>query len=98
MKKREREQRASGLAGARREAHAQTFGTERGEQQRVAVARAFINRPSVILPMNLRNLDTNTKRRYQSLLLRDKYSQTIVTVTHDKELAVMSDRCLNIKD
>lgn len=72
-----------------------------GEQQRVAVARALINRPSVIFadePSG--NLDTNTKREIHNLFfeLRDKYSQTIVTVTHDKELAAMSDRCLNIKD
>ncbi len=72
-----------------------------GEQQRVAVARALINRPAVIFadePSG--NLDTKTKREIHNLFfeLRDRYSQTIVTVTHDKELASMSDRCLNIVD
>ena len=72
-----------------------------GEQQRVAIARALINRPSVIFvdePSG--NLDTNTKKEIHNLFfeLRDKYSQTIVTVTHDKDLASMSDRSLHMKD
>ena len=72
-----------------------------GEQQRVAVARALINNPDVILadePSG--NLDTKNKKELHNLFfsLRDKYNQTIVIVTHDKELANMSDRMLTIHD
>lgn len=72
-----------------------------GEQQRVAVARALINNPSVVLadePSG--NLDTMHKTELHELFfkLREKYHQTFVIVTHDKELAGMSDRMLKMKD
>ncbi len=72
-----------------------------GEQQRVAIARALMNNPSVIFadePSG--NLDTKTKREIHNLFfeLRDKYGQTFIIVTHDKELAAMSDRCMEMKD
>lgn len=72
-----------------------------GEQQRVAVARAIINNPSVILadePSG--NLDSKNKKELHELFfsLRDKFNQTIVIATHNKELAEMSDRILTIKD
>ena len=72
-----------------------------GEQQRVAIARALINNPSVIFadePSG--NLDSKTKEELHRLLfsLRDKYGQTIVIVTHDPELAAMSDRSLFMRD
>lgn len=72
-----------------------------GEQQRVAVARALINEPSVILadePSG--NLDTHTKEELHKLFfeLRDKFNQTFVIVTHDNGLAHMSDRMLTMKD
>ena len=72
-----------------------------GEQQRVAVARALINNPSVILadePSG--NLDTENKNELHKLFfrLRDTYGQTFIIATHDRELAAMSDRILRIKD
>lgn len=72
-----------------------------GEQQRVAVARALINNPSVILadePSG--NLDSQNKNELHKLFfrLRDSFGQTIVIVTHDTQLANMSDRILHIKD
>lgn len=72
-----------------------------GEQQRVAVARALVNNPSVILadePSG--NLDSENKNELHKLFfrLRDTFGQTIVIVTHDRELAGMSDRILQIKD
>jgi lipoprotein-releasing system ATP-binding protein len=72
-----------------------------GEQQRVAVARALVNNPSVILadePSG--NLDTENKNELHKLFfkLRDTFGQTIIIVTHDRQLAKMSDRILQIKD
>jgi lipoprotein-releasing system ATP-binding protein len=72
-----------------------------GEQQRVAVARALVNNPSVILadePSG--NLDTENKNELHKLFfrLRDTFGQTIVIVTHDRQLAGMSDRILQIRD
>jgi lipoprotein-releasing system ATP-binding protein len=72
-----------------------------GEQQRVAVARALVNNPSIILadePSG--NLDTANKKELHKLFfrLRDSFGQTIIIVTHDRQLAGMSDRILQIKD
>lgn len=72
-----------------------------GEQQRVAVARALINNPSVVLadePSG--NLDSQNKKELHELFfkLREKYNHTFMIVTHDKELAGMSDRMIQLKD
>jgi lipoprotein-releasing system ATP-binding protein len=72
-----------------------------GEQQRVAVARALINNPSVILadePSG--NLDSQNKKELHELFfkLREKFNHTFMIVTHDKELAGMSDRMIQLKD
>jgi lipoprotein-releasing system ATP-binding protein len=72
-----------------------------GEQQRVAVARALINDPQVILadePSG--NLDTENKQELHNLFihLREKFGKTLVIVTHDRELAGMSDRVITLKD
>ena len=72
-----------------------------GEQQRVAVARALINNPDVIFadePSG--NLDSESAEKLHDLFLqlRDKFGQTFVIVTHNKELAAMADRKLVMKD
>lgn len=72
-----------------------------GEQQRVAVARALINGPAVILadePSG--NLDSSSAKELHKLFfsLRDEFKQTFVIVTHNEELANMADRKLTIKD
>lgn len=72
-----------------------------GEQQRVAVARALINNPSIILadePSG--NLDSTSAKNLHELFfkLRDEFGQTFVLVTHNEELANMADRKLTMKD
>lgn len=72
-----------------------------GEQQRVAVARALINNPDVVFadePSG--NLDTTSAKNLHELffLLRDKFNQTFVIVTHNEELANMADRKLEMID
>jgi len=72
-----------------------------GEQQRVAVARALINDPKIVLadePSG--NLDTDHARELHELFfeLRKKFNQTFVIVTHNEELASMADRKLSMKD
>lgn len=72
-----------------------------GEQQRVAVARALINQPAVIFADEpTGNLDSAASQDMHRLIrqLRDDYRQTFVIVTHNKELANLSDRCLEMKD
>ncbi|PID92591.1 MAG: lipoprotein-releasing system ATP-binding protein LolD [Bacteroidetes bacterium] len=72
-----------------------------GEQQRVAVARALINDPGLILadePSG--NLDTENKQELHKLFitLRERFQKTLVIVTHDKDLASMADRTITMKD
>ena len=72
-----------------------------GEQQRVAVARALINQPAVVLadePSG--NLDSKSAQELHKLFfrLRDEMQQTFVIVTHNPDLAKMSDRTITLKD
>ncbi len=72
-----------------------------GEQQRVSVARALINHPAVVLadePSG--NLDSKSAQELHQLFfrLRDEMNQTFIIVTHNPELAAMSDRTITIKD
>ena len=72
-----------------------------GEQQRVAVARALVNRPQVVFadePSG--NLDTANALALHRLFfeLKEKYGQTFIIVTHNHDLAAMSDRCIEMKD
>ena len=72
-----------------------------GEKQRVAVARALVNSPAVILadePSG--SLDTKNKEELHQLFfdLRDKFGQTFVIVTHDEQLATITDRTIHMRD
>lgn len=72
-----------------------------GEQQRVAVARSLMNQPSVVFadePSG--NLDSTSSKELHQLIfnLRKDFNQTFIIVTHNTELAKMSDRCLEMED
>ena len=72
-----------------------------GEKQRVAVARALVNRPTVVMadePSG--SLDSQNKEELHRLFfdLRQQYGQTFVIVTHDEALAAMTDRTIHLKD
>jgi len=72
-----------------------------GEKQRVAVARALINKPSVIFADEpTGNLDSQNQQEMHDLFfsLRDEYKQTLIIVTHDRNFAKMSDIIVEIKD
>jgi lipoprotein-releasing system ATP-binding protein len=72
-----------------------------GEQQRVAVARALINNPSIVMADEpTGNLDSTNARELHNLFidLRNRLQQTFLIVTHNEELAQMSDRILHMKD
>ncbi len=87
-----------GLSGRLQHKPAQLSG---GEQQRVAVARALMNQPAVVFadePSG--NLDSQSSQDLHQMLfnLRRDFRQTFVIVTHNTELARMSDRCLEMQD
>jgi len=72
-----------------------------GEQQRVAVARALINNPDIIFADEpTGNLDSENAKELHQLFfeLRNKFNQTFLIVTHNEELAKLSDRVLYMKD
>jgi lipoprotein-releasing system ATP-binding protein len=102
--KKETEKKAKeilGFLGLSHRMHHKPNELSGGEQQRVAVARALINDPSVILadePSG--NLDSESAKNLHELFfkLRDKFGQTFVLVTHNEELAAMADRTLTMKD
>lgn len=72
-----------------------------GEQQRVAVARALINNPSIVMADEpTGNLDSENAKELHNLFLdlRRRFQQTFLIVTHNEELAQLSDRILHMKD
>ena len=72
-----------------------------GEQQRVAVARALINSPQIIFADEpTGNLDTTNAKQLHELFiqLRTQFNQTFLIVTHNEELAALSDRIIHMKD
>ena len=82
-------------------AHHKPHQLSGGEKQRVAVARALVNEPSVILadePSG--SLDSKNKAELHQLFfdLRDKYGMTFIIVTHDEGLAAITDRTIHLKD
>ncbi len=72
-----------------------------GEQQRVAIARALVNKPSIVMADEpTGNLDSNNAASVHELFLqlREEFNQTIIMITHNEELAKMTDRTLIMKD
>jgi lipoprotein-releasing system ATP-binding protein len=87
--------------GLAERAHHKPSELSGGEQQRVAVARALMNQPDIILadePSG--NLDSKNARELHQLFfsLRDKFNQTFIIVTHNDELAALADRKLVMAD
>ncbi|VAW14412.1 Lipoprotein-releasing system ATP-binding protein LolD [hydrothermal vent metagenome] len=104
IQKSKAEKRAAGLLdflGLSERLHHKPSELSGGEKQRVAVARALVNKPSVILadePSG--NLDSGNKEELHELFfrLRDEFGHTFVIVTHDVKFAEQSDKIINIKD
>ena len=104
VKRREAEARAVellGLMGLDARLSHKPNALSGGEQQRVSIARALMNRPSVLLADEpTGNLDTHNRDEVQQLLykLRDELGQTIIMVTHDEQLASQADRKIVMSD
>ena len=100
-KARERAAELLNFLGLSERAHHKPSELSGGEQQRVAVARALMNEPDVILadePSG--SLDSRNKAELHKLFfnLRDQLGQTFIIVTHDEELAATTDRTIHLKD
>lgn len=104
MSRREAERRAAELlemVGLSARASHKPSALSGGEQQRAAIARALVNRPSVVLADEpTGNLDTRNRDEIYRLLfdVRERFGQTIVIVTHDERLAEQTDRKIVMSD
>ena len=104
MSDRDRRRRAEkllGFLGIRDKAKFKPTNLSGGQQQRVAIARALMNNPKIILADEpTGNLDTKTGEDVFGLLsmLSNKFSRTIIMVTHNPELAARTDRAIHIRD
>lgn len=104
MSRREAEHRAAELlemVGLSSRASHKPSAMSGGEQQRAAIARALVNRPSVVLADEpTGNLDTRNRDEIYRLLsdVRERFGQTIVIVTHDERLAEQTDRKIVMSD
>ena len=104
LDKKERIDRAHkimGLLGIQDKGNFKPFNLSGGQHQRVAIGRALINNPSIILADEpTGNLDTKTGNEVFNLLkmLSNQYDRTIVMVTHNPELAMKTDRIIYLKD
>ena len=99
--RREQIEKTLAAVGIAHKAEALPKRLSEGEQQRVGLARALINNPDVILadePSG--SLDSKNKEELHQLFfdLRDKYGQTFVIVTHDEQLASITDRTIHMRD
>ncbi len=89
------------ILGLKDRAHHKPQELSGGEQQRIAVARALINKPSIVFADEpTGNLDSNNAKELHQLFvqLRKDFNQTFLIVTHNEELAQLSDRILHMKD
>jgi putative ABC transport system ATP-binding protein len=99
--RRRRAERLLGFLGIRDKAKFKPTNLSGGQQQRVAIARALMNNPKIILADEpTGNLDTRTGEDVFSLLtmLSNKFSRTIIMVTHNPDLAARTDRAIHIRD
>lgn len=89
------------LLGLQDRAHHKPNQLSGGEQQRIAVARALVNRPAIVLADepsgNLDSANANSLHQF-FITLRDSFKQTFVIVTHNENLAKISDRVVTMKD
>jgi lipoprotein-releasing system ATP-binding protein len=89
------------LLGLKDRAHHKPNQLSGGEQQRIAVARALVNRPAIVLADepsgNLDSANANSLHQF-FITLRDNFKQTFVIVTHNEGLAKISDRVVTMKD
>ncbi|MEO6070018.1 MAG: ABC transporter ATP-binding protein [Chitinophagaceae bacterium] len=98
---RQRAEELLGLLGLTDRIHHKPSQLSGGEQQRVAVARALINNPDVVFADEpTGNLDSANAQELHNLFfdLRKKFDQTFLIVTHNEELAQLSDRIVHMKD